>query len=149
MKFITSLSFLLLGANAVPDNDEAAFRVLRGGRGGGRGSGVFGKGPGGMMGGKNKTEILLKICAENEITCTEVSDDFLANCTKPMRPDGDDNDRDLLEDVEDEIDRELKRGGMWGQGGGKWGNLTESEREELKLKRLTCKCCGDKSDDSD
>ena len=146
MKFITSLSFLLLslGANAVPENDEAPFRVLRGERGGG----IFGKGPGGMMNGENRTEVLLKVCAENEITCDEVSDDFLANCTKPMRPDGDD--RDLLEDIEDEIDRDLKRGGMWGQGGGSnWGDLSESERDELKLKVLTCKCCSDKSDESD
>eukprot|EP00956_Cyclotella_meneghiniana_P015856 scaffold24640_cov68-Cyclotella_meneghiniana.AAC.1 len=132
-------------------SDESnAFGRGRGGQGGmgGRDGDMFGKGSGGMMGGKNRTEVLLKVCAENEITCDEVSDDFLANCTKPTRPDGDD--RDLLEDIEDEIDRDLKRGGMWGQGGGgKWGDLSDSEREEMKLKVLTCKCCGDKSDDSD
>ncbi|KAL7514882.1 hypothetical protein ACHAXN_012290 [Cyclotella atomus] len=160
MKYIISLSFLLLGTNAVHDNDEA-FRVLRG-RVGGQGMGQGGRG--GMMGGHgeggrnhtmgNRTEMLIQVCADNNIVCEEVDQDFLANnCTKPERPDWS---RDLLvivEEVNDELDGERDRslrgphGGHGGQGGGRFGNLTDAERDEMMLKHLTCKCCGDHDDE--
>lgn len=82
MKYIMSLPILLLGTNAVHDNDEA-FRVLRGhGGGNGEGSGMRRSGRGGMMGGRggggrnhtmgNRTEMLINACADNGIVCEEV-----------------------------------------------------------------------------
>jgi hypothetical protein len=189
MKYIISLSLLLLGTNAVRDNDEA-FRLLRGqgmmGQGGGQGQmmggggqgmtgqgggqgmmgggggqGMMGQGGGqgmmggggqGMMGGggRNHTaEDKAEMCAEKGIVCAEVDLDFLANnCTRPEHPN---SDRDLLmivEEVHDEFldgdHRSLRRpgpGGHGGQGGGRFGNMTDADREEMMLKRLTCKCC--------
>ena len=199
MNYITIISFamLLLSIGAVSENDKEAFRVLRGHGGGGRGGmmsgkgmGQGGKGDGKMMGGNgmggrnhtmgNRTEMLIQVCTENNIVCSEVDEDFLANnCTKPERPDWD---RDLLEatwngvqdgetsseaeGAADAGDRTLKRGGGGGRPGigaggggggrpgagggpGKWGNLTDAEIEAMMLKRLTCKCCKDRDDNSD
>lgn len=176
MKYIISLSLLLLGTNAVRDNDEA-FRLLRGqgmiGRGGGQGmmgggggQGMMGQGDGQMMGGggqgmmggggRNHTaEDKAEMCAEKGIVCAEVDQDFLANnCTRPERPN---SDRDLLmivEEVHDEFldghHRSLRRpgpGGHGGQGGGRFGNMTDADREEMMLKRLTCKCCMEDDED--
>ncbi|KAL7507554.1 hypothetical protein ACHAXN_007659 [Cyclotella atomus] len=183
MKYIIGLYFLLLGTNAIRDNDDEAFRILRGqgmmggGSGGqGMGKGMMGGGVGqgmgqvggqmmggegqGMMGGgRNHTdEDKAQMCAENGIICAEVDQYFLANnCTRPERPNS--NNRDLLmivEEVHDEFfdgDRSLRgpggRGGQGGGrgGGGRFGNMMEAEREEMKLKRLTCKCCKDHDDD--
>jgi hypothetical protein len=161
MKYIISLSLLLLGTNAVRDNDEA-FRLLRGqgmmGQGGGQGQmmggggqGMMGGGGQGMMGGggRNHTaEDKAEMCAEKGIVCAQVDRDFLANnCTRPEHP----SDRDLLmivEEIHDEFldgdHRSLRRsgpGGHGGQGGGRFGNMTDADREEMMLKRLTCKCC--------
>lgn len=148
MKCIISLSLLLIGISA-HDNDEAS-RALRF-RGDGR-DGMFGQGQGMHGGGGrshtegNRTEMLLTKCAENGIVCSEVSEEFLTNnCTLPERPDWD---RDLLVFVDEHEDRFL-RGGPGGggrgrhNGDGRWGNLTEAEREDMRLKHLTCRCCKD------
>ena len=156
MKYIISLSLLLLGTNAVRDNDEA-FRVLRGFRGvGGKGQGMHGGGGRNSTDvNRNRTEMLLQMCADNDIVCSEVSQDFLDNnCTLP-EPRGPYWDRDLviMEEVHDE-DRFLRGGPGRGRGphgggpgGGRWGNLTEAEREDMRLKHLTCRCCKDDEED--
>lgn len=143
-------------------------------------------GSGGMMGGNgmngggdnggknqgqgNRTEMLIQVCTENNIVCSEVDEDFLANnCTRPERPNWD---RNLLETSVREVQGDTKtselgfadavpgerrlQGGDGGggrpgagMGGGGGGNLTDTEIEAMKLKRLTCKCCKDREDNSD
>lgn len=193
MNYITILSFAmhLLSIGAVRENDESVFRVLRGHGGGGRGGMMSGQGMGpggrgdnmmgvfGMNGGGrnhtmgNRTEMLIAVCTKNDIICSDVDEDFLANnCTKPERPtvEGDHGGM-VSSELEGAAvvpgDRKLFRGGEGGgrpgigggsgggrpcgagRGPGKWGNLTDSEIEAMKLKRLTCMCCKDHEDDSD
>lgn len=202
LAFVT-LSFIAL---VIRDSKaETASRDLRRGwEGGHHGGGHHGGGHhgGGHHGGKsnhthgNMTEWLNQTCTSNNITCTEIDDDFLANCTYHkhhdhessgdtgrelfvfldeteegtdnqdgdlqelyvMFEDGDWSEQDEEEDShptelrgiasQDERDLHKKRRHHGGGGGGprpksgKWGNLTDAEFDAMKLKRLTCKCCG-------
>lgn len=162
MKCITHLSVIfLLGANAIEVDQgvETALCVLRGYGGGrhGGGMGMSHHGGSGNFTDMNRTEMLILACTENEIVCSEVSDELLANCTNFTHHHGPGG-RDLL--VADETSynheelrgaRDLKRrphggeGRPHGDGSGRWGNLTDAEIEEMKLNHLTCKCCMDDS----
>lgn len=201
MKYFTILS-LLFGAIAIGGADTETRELHRGG-GGGR---HHGGGRGGHHGGGdhhggyknhthgNMTDWLNQTCTANNITCLEVTDEFLANCTYHHHDhdSSEDTDRELLavfeedsmfgedkdlvelydmfedvDDDEDALDEELLSTELSGterdrgllkkrrrhHGGddnerhhgpksGKWGNLTDAEMEAMKIKRLTCRCCG-------
>jgi hypothetical protein len=109
MKYFAILS-LLFEANAIGNygGDEIT-RELH--PGGGRGGGGGHHGGGGHDGGwknhthGNMTDWLNQTCTANNITCTEVSEEFLANCTD-YKHHGDndsseDTDRELLVDVDE------------------------------------------------